>query len=119
MRAGVLIAVVALCGLACQPDPTDQGSMNSTEIAISDDDFTPAVDTVAVNQNIRWVFGSTNADTHNVTWDSGPFTPTNSGDKINGSTYTVYFGTVGTYAYHCSHHGTAAGSGMAGTLTVQ
>ena len=116
-----LATLMVLAGgvLACGPDTTALGSMNSTEIVASDDMFAPAADTVAVGQNIRWTFNTLNQHTHNVTWDSGPTTPANSGDKIPATSYTVFFGQVGTYSYHCTFHGTSAGGGMAGTLVVQ
>jgi len=53
---------------------------------------------------------------HNVTWDTGPTLPTNSGDMISG----VYHVTLdmGTYTYHCTYHGMVSGNPMVGTLVV-
>jgi plastocyanin len=49
-----------------------------------------------------------------VTWDAAPGTkPANSGDKAGGDPdYQALLG-VGTYTYHCTHHG-----GMNGTIVV-
>jgi len=118
MRFATFMAI-ALLALACSQDPSSLGSMNTTEISVTDDFFTPAADTVTVGQNITWQFGSLNTHTHNVTWDTGPVMPANSGDKNPAGTYVMFFSQTGTYTYHCTYHGTISGSGMAGSLVVQ
>ena len=85
--------------------------------------FSPSATTVAPGTTVTWTWNSCGSDgyggqtcvAHNVTWDDGS-APT-SGDKSSGS-YTRTFATAGTYAYHCSIHG-SAGAGMYGTITVK
>ena len=114
----VAFAILALGALACSPDPTGADA-NTNEISVSDDFFTPDVDTVSSNETVTFTFSPTNAHTHNVTWDSGPTVPAGSGDKIGGQSYTAMLGTAGTYLYHCTYHGTGSGGGMAATLVVK
>ncbi|HEY7194539.1 MAG TPA: plastocyanin/azurin family copper-binding protein [Gemmatimonadales bacterium] len=83
-----------------------------TTITVSNNQFTPTPDTInAGTITFHW---ATNAITHNVTWDTGPGTlPTSSGDKAGGAAdYQALLG-IGTYTYHCTHHG-----GMNGTIVV-
>jgi plastocyanin len=50
-----------------------------------------------------------------VTWDSGPTSPTNSGNRAAGSPdYTAPL-QQGTYNYHCTIHGAP----MSGVIVVQ
>ncbi len=110
------LAMLFACG-----NPSDLPHVNTTQIAVTDDQFGPAVDTVAANQNIFWSFPPTNGHTHNITWVSGPNPlPPNSGDRMPGAaTYVQFFATPGTYTYFCGFHGSADGTGMFGTLVVQ
>jgi plastocyanin len=74
--------------------------------------FSPVTVTIPAGQYVTWK----NADTvsHTATensptpvWDSGVLSP--------GQTYSAYFGTAGTYLYHCVIHGVI----MSGTVIVQ
>lgn len=85
--------------------------------------FDPSATTVPVGTAVTWTWNSCSNDPyygetcvkHNVTWDDGsaPASPSQS-----SGTYSRTFATAGTYAYHCTIHGTTS-SGMRGTVTVQ
>jgi plastocyanin len=94
------------------PPPPPPGGGHSTTITVANDFFSPTPDTVPAGQvTFTW---AANAVTHNVTWDSGPSTPPNSGNKSSGS-FPVTL-VAGTYTYECTIH---ASSGMTGTIVVQ
>jgi plastocyanin len=70
--------------------------------------FDPATASVSSGAVIMWT--NTGTTPHNVTFDSGPASPTmNGGDK-----FEVKFTKPGTYHYVCTFHAPA----MAGTITV-
>lgn len=85
--------------------------------------YSPSATTVAPGTTVTWTWNSCGSDgyggqicvDHNVTWDDG--TAPASATQSSGS-YTRSFATAGTYAYHCTIHG-SAGAGMHGTITVQ
>jgi len=109
-RLAVVLGAVAVA--SCSSDPSGPGGGRSTTITVNNNFFNPTPDTVSAGT----ITFSWSSSTHNVTWDSGPTTPANSGDKSSG-THAVAL-TAGTYQYHCSLHG-LAGSGMHGTIVVQ
>jgi plastocyanin len=117
MRLKHVALVLGVAGLAACSDPYGTGSGGGTgghltTITVSSNFFTPTPDTVAAGTvTFSWSSGP-----HNVTWDSGPSTPANSGDKSSG-THAVTL-VNGTYQYHCTIHG-VPGSGMHGTIVVQ
>ena len=72
--------------------------------------FVPAVVAINAGQYVTW--RNVDAIPHTTTEDSG--TPVwNSGSIAAGSTYQRYFGTQGTFSYHCTIH-----PGMTGTVVV-
>jgi plastocyanin len=114
MRLGTLVpivAAVAAAAVACS-DSTGPAGGHSTTISVRNNFFTPSPDTVPPGSvTFSWA-----GQNHNVTWDTGPTTPANSATQSSG-THQVTL-VAGTYAYHCSIHGTAS-SGMRGTIVVQ
>ncbi|MGE5803083.1 MAG: hypothetical protein ACM358_12595 [Gemmatimonadota bacterium] len=91
------------------PPPPPPGGGHSTTITVDNNFFSPTPDTISVGTiTFQWAAG---AITHNVTWDTGPTTPTNSANQSSG-TYQAPL-VLGTYTYHCSFHG-----GMAGVIVV-
>ena len=87
-------------------------------ISVGNDFFNPVHDTVTAGTFVKFVWAG--GAVHNVFWDSGPNPrPTNSTDlSASGATYIARPSQLGTYGYHCTHHG-AAGSGMFGVIVVQ
>jgi plastocyanin len=105
-RLAVVLGAVAVA--SCSSDPSGPSGGRSTTITVNNNFFNPTPDTVAAGTvTFSWSSGP-----HNVTWDTGPTTPANSGNKSSG-THPVTVQT-GTYTYHCSLH-----SGMNGTIVVQ
>jgi plastocyanin len=86
---------------------TDPPAANA--VVVSNDKFTPTSLQVAAGTTVTWTWASGSVG-HNVTFDDGVHSATQS-----GGTYTRTFTTAGTYAYHCTIHGTP----MSGTVTVQ
>ncbi len=119
MQVQRLAVVLALVGLAaCSSSPYGPGGGggggptggHSTTITVSNNIFSPTPDTVVAGPvTFSW---SNASNTHNVTWDSGPNTQTNSSTMTTG-TFGVTL-IAGTYHYHCTVHGAA----MSGTIVV-
>jgi len=113
-RIGVLVlASVALLGCSDATDVTDG------TVTVQDDAFNPVATSVSVGGTVTWSWNGANP--HNVTFidpiGSGASAPA-SGTQAAGS-YQLTFNTAGTFDYYCTIHGTAQGTGMAGTITVQ
>lgn len=111
LATGVLLVVS--CSSSTSPGG---GGGHSTTITVSDNTFSPTPDTVTAG-TVTFSWAGSNANQHNVTWDSGPTPlPMNSPNQISGS----YPATLqaGTYQYHCTFHGTA-GAGMHGTIVAR
>ena len=109
-RLAVVIGAVSVA--SCSSNPSGPSGGHSTTVFVNSNFFTPTPDTVSAG-TVTFSWGS---GPHNVTWDSGPSTPANSGDKSSG-THAVTL-VNGTYQYHCTIHG-LPGSGMHGTIVVQ
>ena len=93
------------------PPPPPPPVGHSTTISVANNSFSPTPDTIpAGNITFRWSAG---AITHNVTWLTGPSSPTGSGDRADGSADYVTALVAGDYTYHCTHH-----SGMNGAIHV-
>jgi len=112
-----VIGVAAACsnsttGYGSNPPPPPPPPVgHSTTITIANNSFSPTPDTIpAGNITFHWSAG---AITHNVTWDTGPSSPTGSGDKAGGDADYVTSLLAGDYTYHCTHH-----SGMNGVIHV-
>ncbi len=116
----LLLLTAAVAFAACSDNPYGSpsgggGGGHTTMLTVSNDVFTPTPDTVPAGQvTFTW---SNASHGHNVTWDSGPGTlPANSSTMMSG-TYQPTL-VAGTYAYHCTFHGTAS-AGMRGTIVVR
>ena len=77
-------------------------------VTIADFSFTPTPVTIAAGQYVTWK--NTGPSGHTTTSDTPNW---NSGTLGVGQTYSMYFGTAGTYTYHCNIH-----PAMTGTVTV-
>jgi Plastocyanin len=79
--------------------------------------FSPKVDTVAAGGTVTWNWGGVG---HSVISDGPPSFTSHATLESTPFTYgPLTFNTAGTYHYHCSAHGTAAGAGMAGSIVVR
>jgi plastocyanin len=81
--------------------------------------FSPVSVTIKAGQYVTWQ--NNDAVTHTATSDLAGF---NTGNIAPGASNWAYFGTTGTYYYHCTYHGTAGngtafGTGMVGVVIVQ
>ena len=83
-------------------------SATSNAVAVADNHFTPNATTVAPGTTVTWTW--TGASQHNVTFDDGAKSATQS-----TGTYQRAFAATGSYPYHCTIHGTA----MSGVVTVR
>ncbi|MFL5496926.1 MAG: plastocyanin/azurin family copper-binding protein [Gemmatimonadaceae bacterium] len=126
--AFVALAVVSLyaCGgggdsSTAPKTPAGNTPPPSNGVSVTNNSFSPTSKVVVGGTTVTWAWNScTGGDpyyggtetcvAHSVTFDDGTTSPTQ--DK---GTYARTFNTAGTYAYHCSQHGTA----MAGSITVQ
>lgn len=116
--AGVHSDTASVIGLTGSPIAfTDTAGLVAT-IQVGNDFFNPVHDTVTAGTFVKFVWSG--GAVHNVFWDSGPAPlPANSTDQsAGGSTYFARPTALGSYGYHCTHHG-AAGSGMFGVIVVQ
>jgi len=93
------------------PPPPPPAGGHSTTITVANNSFSPTPDTIPAGSiTFHWSAG---AITHNVTWLTGPSSPTGSGDRADGSADYVTALVAGDYTYHCTHHG-----GMNGAIHV-
>jgi plastocyanin len=73
--------------------------------------FSPANVTISAGQYVTWK--NADAITHTTTENS--VTPVWNTSLLPGQTYSQYFGTAGTFSYHCTIHAAV----MSGTVTVK
>ncbi len=71
------------------------------EVYIDNIQFSPSSMTVARGTTVKW--RNQEAETHTVSSDSTFF---NSGDLSKNQTFSFTFQQIGTFPYHCNHHGT-------------
>lgn len=103
-------------GTAVAPPPS------AITITVSNNQFTPGVDTVAAGGTVTWTWGNTAGVQHSVTTTGSPsFTSDPTGATASPHSYgPITFANPGTYFYYCTVHG-APGSpptGMSGTIVV-
>lgn len=133
---GTVLLAAILGGVACgggagsdeNPPPPMQSA-----VAVSNNTFTPRVDSVAKGGTVTWTWTAGSND-HNVISTGAPtFTskgtavvPPNGTDGVDyfdeGTTHQVTYPNAGTYKYYCSTHGTSQspdnGVGMGGRIVV-
>jgi plastocyanin len=116
-RALTKLAVLATTLAACSGDGqgssttdiTSTTSSTSNAIQVVDNSFTPAATTVPPGTTVTWTWVGTRED-HNVTFADGTASAT-----LASGTYQRTFAAAGSYAYHCTIHGTP----MSGVVTVR
>ena len=94
------------------------GPPSPNAVSVGNNSFDPASVTVSAGTSVMWTWNACSGDgyggktctDHSVTFDDG----SGSATKSEGS-WSRTFATAGTYAYHCSVHG----SSMSGTITVR
>jgi len=95
---------VISCGKSSSSNPgTTPGTGNPPPaghtVSIKNMAFSPATLSVAAGTTVTWT--NNDAMTHTVTEDGGSF---DSGDMIQGATFSHKFTTSGTISYHCKIH---------------
>lgn len=108
----VLAVVLGLVG--CGEVMPGVSGGRSTTITVANNFFRPTPDTVPAGE-VTFIW-SEPSNGHDVIWDGGPTTPTNSEILTAGSIVASL--VPGTYRYHCSNHGSPT-EGMHGTIVVQ
>ena len=116
VMGGMILAMGAGCGGSGSAygntGPTGSGNppggSTSNAIGVGDNFFSPAATTVPAGTTVTWTWNGSSQ--HNVTFDDGAKSATQA-----SGTYSRTFTTAGSYAYHCTVHGTA----MSGTVNVQ
>ena len=88
-------------------------SAAQVNIALTDDAYTPKNTSINLGDTVTWV--NTGVHPHTVTADGGIFS---SVTLQQGQSFSYTFSGTGTFPYHCTFHGGAAGVGMAGTISV-
>lgn len=122
LRAAMLATTLGLAPVACggggsggEPDPTQptpqQPAPNQGPgvVAMGDNFFRPAADTVAVGGTVTWTNAGYNPHTstgQNSLWNSGTLNP--------GQSFSREFPQAGSFAYECTIH-----PGMNGTVVVR
>jgi plastocyanin len=107
LLAGILVSAVAGCGGSS--DVTSPSTRSPNEVAVGNNFFSPVDVSVAPGVTVTWRWAA-GAVEHNVTFDDGDHSPTQS-----SGTFARTFATAGTFPYHCTIHGASV---MHGTVTV-
>jgi plastocyanin len=106
--AGILVAGAAACGGGGSGDAMAP-STGPGDVTVGNNFFSPVDVSVTPGTTVTWRWAAGAAE-HNVTFDDGEHSPTQS-----SGTFPRTFGTAGTYPYHCTIHGAQV---MHGTITV-
>lgn len=120
MLSRLLLAGIALAlGVAA---PVSAANVTATVVST----FTPTPVTIVAGDSVTW--NNVGGGFHNVVADNTTFRCASGcdGDGMGGDgdastagwTFTRFFNTPGTIAYHCEIHGASGGIGMAGTVVV-
>jgi plastocyanin len=111
--AVLAVAVVPAMGASSAPAPKPR------IVSVTDDLFTPGNLTVAKNKLVKWVWDSSNTDTHNVVLTKGPKgvkkADFKSADGSIGIRFQRRLAVPGTYKFICTIHPTV----MKQTITVK
>src|SRR5882724_12896750 len=84
----------------------------SAAVTVSNNNFNPDNSVIQSGGTVKWTWAA-GADSHNVTFTSGPTPLPPSSATQNTGAHAATITTVGTYDYHCTIH-----AGMDGTVTV-
>jgi plastocyanin len=117
--AGPIVLALSACGNGPPPGGVIVGGSPAIQVTVgatpgstvkeSDDlKFSPTTTTIQGGEVVEWDNSGTTP--HNVTFDSGPASPTMNG----GERFQAKFSQPGNYHYVCTFHA----PGMSGTITV-
>lgn len=112
MRGWSLLAGASLLAAGCgggSDSPSSPSTGGGNTVTVGNNFYAPADLNVAPGTTVTWQWAP-DAVEHNVTFDDGPQSPTQS-----SGTFPRTFANAGTYGYHCTIHGAAV---MHGTVTV-
>jgi plastocyanin len=111
MRGWTLLAVMGIlaagCGGSDGPSSPSTGGVNT--VMVGNNFFSPVDVSVTPGTTVTWQWAA-NAVEHNVTFDDGQHSPTQS-----SGTFPRTFAAAGTFPYHCTIHGAEV---MHGIVTV-
>lgn len=99
------------CNGATQPAPSAGPQQQEVTVTVKDFEFVPQRVVVAPGTTVTWKFQG--PAPHTATSDVGASTTWDSGTQQAGGSYSVTFGTQGSFSYHCSIH-----DSMKGTVIV-
>ena len=113
----IVLVITASCGGGSASDggyggltnPTSGSPIQTTSVAVSDNQFSPAAIQVSPGATVTWTWIQ-GAALHNVTFSSG----TPSANLGSNATFNRSFPAAGTFTYQCTLH-----PGMTGTVKVQ
>lgn len=113
-RKGSIAALVAAIGCAIAvPVASGAGSAHQAKVvvkkvSVADDVFAPTKVTIKKGNQVKFVWMSSNYDTHNVTLRKGPkgvnHSKFTSIDAVRGIVFKRTFLTPGTYHFICTIH---------------
>jgi plastocyanin len=111
MRGWTVLAGIGILAAGCggSDSPSSPSTGGSNTVTVGNDFFSPVDMSVTPGTTVTWQWAA-NAVEHNVTFDDGEHSPTQS-----SGTFPRTFATAGTFPYHCTIHGAAV---MHGTVTV-
>jgi plastocyanin len=116
VQTGVTFDTAGVYTISASAPSYTGGSQTTTAVGalvamVAPTTFSPANVTISAGQYVTWKNNDTvnhSSTSDSLLWDTGVLTP----GQTSGA---VYFGSAGTYPYHCSVHGSI----MTGTVTVQ
>jgi plastocyanin len=110
MRGWTLLAGIGILAAGCggSNSPSSPSTGGGTTVMVGNNFFSPVDLSVTPGTTVTWEWAA-NAVEHNVTFDDGEHSPTQS-----SGTFPRTFAAAGTFPYHCTIHGAV----MHGTVTV-
>ncbi len=101
----IAIGIIAGCSKTNGVYDTTNGVVPADDIQIRDDQFYPAIDSVALGASIRFV--NVTGVSHTLISDDN--VSINTPAILPASTHTIKINAVGTFRYHCIEHPAISG----------
>ncbi len=108
-------APTAASGAGAAPTSANSPVAQGKTVIVEEQDFQFSPKDITINVGDTINFVNKGGAAHTAQASDGSF---DSGSTEVGGSYSHTFTTLGKVAYYCKFHGTAAGKGMAGTITV-